>query len=247
MFCIMFRLPFSREDTRVLFSMLDEGREQRVKVKRLLEFIKHPSKHVSLPRIMNARQEKASELEELYERVSQHVRKTGVSLRPAFQLHDRRHNQLLDFKEFGEAVKHARIPLNCFEMRSIFEALGDSGFVDYSTFIDKVTANLPAKDNCEENEIIINKFDTREYKKAELANKAVEYKYVNGMQERKEKMKENAEQLEDSINFRKSAESAEVREMFVQKSNVKTIKEKPKTTRGNLSTRLLTMCRATNH
>jgi Ca2+-binding EF-hand superfamily protein len=126
-------MPFTREDVRVLFNILDEKKEQRVETHKLLEYIKNPS---NLPKTIKA--ERVNEVEELYERIRQCIQRERINLREVFQFSDHKHNQLLSFEAFNEAIRNARIPLNCFEIRTVFDSLSDSKLINYATFINTI-------------------------------------------------------------------------------------------------------------
>jgi len=206
------RMPFTREDLRVLFNILDKRKEQRVETRKLIEFIKNPS---NLPKTIKA--EEVNEVEELYERIRQHIQREKINLKKVFQFSDHKHNQLLDFEVFNKAIRNAKIPLNYFEIRTVFDSLSDSNLINYVIFINTIEGT--------------------NVQQSEKENLETPKKYNED-----DKNIEDSINLRRSVDLVEEREN----EVLTQKNymNAQGSRTKPETTRGNLTARLLAMSKA---
>ncbi len=149
-FCLAHKLPLSREDTRVLMSVLDKDMEGAVRRERLAEFLGSPDLPTSSARESAAvnKQEKdqqkslqhAESLQEIYARIAEFVMEQRLDLGKVFRFYDHSHNGRMAFDSFMSVAQENRLPANPFELRLVFDAVKEpqEDVVDYNEFVEKI-------------------------------------------------------------------------------------------------------------
>ena len=130
-----------------MFDILDTKKERKIDSKKLIEFFCNPRKFIKYNLQLKSEDEipnSDDELTEYYEKISQYVKKTNISLNEIFKFYDHNHNQMLTFEDFNDAIKNSKIPINYFEAQIIFRSLQDieTNLMNYSNFVEKINELL---------------------------------------------------------------------------------------------------------
>jgi hypothetical protein len=140
--------------------MLDPKGEGKVHKAAFLALLSHPDAYVSKPRPRPKPKEAWNEaandqdkepegmararsrvaLSELHRRMVAYAQKEKLDLEKAFRFHDYAHNGLINFETFAKVCQESRLPLDAFELRSVFEALQERGShtINYAGLLEKL-------------------------------------------------------------------------------------------------------------